>query len=110
MKYILILLLVITASYADKIKRKTFACPSIELIKKAPTDKKSSIMDLNMYAIANDCVVLSKHDRVEAVDYNANNSKDLFIKILYKKTGALLYIRSSAIIVEKHGKKSNWRF
>ncbi len=110
MKYILILLLVLSSLQADKIKRKTFGCPSVMLLKKAPADTADNYLDLNMYAIANNCVIISQKDSVEAVGYNANNSKDLYTKILYKKTGVYLYIKSSAIIVEQDGKKSSWRF
>ena len=110
MKYILILVLIMSALQADKVKRKTLACPSIMLLKKAPADTTENYMDLNMYVIANNCVILSKNDPIEAVSYNANNSKDLFQKIIYKKTGVILYVRSSAIMIEQDGKKGKIRF
>jgi len=110
MKYILILVLIITATYADKVKKKALACPTIVQLQKAPADTKENYLDLNMYIIANSCIVLSKQDSIEAVDYNANNSKDLFTKIIYKKTGVLLYVRSTSILVEQDGKKGKFRF
>ena len=110
MKYIIILLLVLGVAQADKVKRKAFACPSIMLLEKAPVDTVDNYMDLNMYAIANNCVILTNRSSIEAVEYNANNSKELYQKIIYKKTGVLLYVPSSSIIVEQAGRKGSWRF
>ena len=110
MKYILILLLVLTSLQADKIKRKTLGCPTLDALQKAPVDTADNYLDLNMYAIANNCVIISRRDSVEAVGYNANNAKDEYTKIQYIKTGVFLYIPSTAIIVEQDGKTGKFRF
>jgi len=110
MKYILVLMLILSSLYSDKVKIKTMACPSVMLLQKAPVDTGDNYLDISMYAIANNCVVLSKDDHIRAVGYNANNSKEIFQKILYEKTGVYLYVKRSAIIIEEEGKKSTWRF
>ena len=109
MKYILILLL-ITSAYADQILKKTMGCPTVMALKKSPNDSDDNYLELNMYAIANNCVIISKRDKVEAIGYDSRNSKDIFQKIVYKKTGVMLYILSSSIMVEQGGKKDRIRF
>jgi len=110
MKYILILLLMITALQADKVKYKTLACPSIDILEKTPVNTGDNYLDISMYTIANNCVVLTKKSSIEAIGYNANNSKDIFQEIIYKKTGAHLFVKRSEIIIEKFGRKSSFRF
>jgi len=110
MKYILTLLLILTALQADKVKYKTLACPSVDILKKTPVDTGDNYLDISMYAIANSCVVLTKESSIEAVGYNANNSNEIFQEIIYKKTGAHLFVKRSKIIVEKFGRKSTFRF
>ena len=110
MRYILVFLLLVTLGSADKIKRKTLGCPSVMLLQKAPVDTGDNYLELNMYAIANDCVIISKRDRVEAIGYDPLNSKDVFQKILLKKTDNILYILRSTIQVEQGGKKGAMRF
>lgn len=110
MKYILIALLLITSLQADKIKRKSIACPTLEILKKVPVDTQDNYLEINTYAIVNSCVILYKDDEIEIQGYNANNTKELYHEIIYKKTGAHLFIKSSAVIVEQYGKKSTWRF
>ena len=104
MKYILILLLVISSVHADKVKKASIACPSIMLLKEAPTD---DYREINKYAIANGCVALSPSDSIEIV---SDNPKDTFQKIMHKERGLLLYIRTSAIIFEQPGKKNIFKF
>ena len=110
MKYILILLLTLTALQADKVINRTMGCPSIMLLQKAPLDAKDNYMDLNMYAMANSCVFLTKSSSIESVGYNANNSKDIYQEIIYKKTGVHLFVQRSDLIIEKFGRKSTFRF
>ena len=109
MKYILILLL-ITSAYADQMIKKTMGCPTIMALQKAPTAKKDNYLELNMYAIANDCIIISKGDKIEAIGYDSRNSKNIFQKIIYKKTGVYLYVLRSTIMVEQGGKKGRVRF
>jgi len=109
-KYILLVLLLVGFLEADILKKKTLACPSVIQLEKAPVDKDDDPMQLSMYSIANDCVLLSKKDKVEAIGYDPLNSKEIYQKILYIKTGAYLYIQRSSIQVEQGGKKSSYRF
>jgi len=110
MKYILILFLVLSTLQADKVINRTMGCPSVMLLQKAPVDTKDNYMDLNMYAMANSCVFLTKKSSIESVGYNANNSQDIYQEIIYRKTGAHLFIKRSDIIIEKFGRKSTFRF
>jgi len=110
MKYLLILILALSALQADKVKNRTMGCPSIMLLQKAPLDTKDNYMDLNMYAMMNSCVFLTKNSSIESVGYNANNSKDIFQEIIYRKTGVHLFVLRSEIIIEKFGRKSSFRF
>jgi hypothetical protein len=96
--------------HADKIKIQTLGCPTLDQLKKAPLDKGEGSLELTMYAIANECVVISKDDKVEALGYDPRNSKDIFQKISYEKTETILYIKKTAITVEKGGKKGFIRF
>ena len=90
--------------------KKTLGCPTMMALQKAPADNPENYLSLNMYSIANNCVIISKRDKVEAIGYDPRNSKEIFQKILYKKTGVELYIKSSTIQVEQGGKKSSYRF
>ena len=110
MKYILILLLTLSVLQADKVKNRTMACPSVMLLQKAPLETKDNYMNLNMYAISNSCIFLTKESSIESVGYNANNSKDIFQEIIYRKTGVHLFVKRSEIIIEKFGRKSTIRF
>jgi len=107
---VLIFFLLITSVYADKLNKKTLGCPSIMLLQKAPVDGVEGPMALTMYSISNECVVLTHRDHVEAIGYDPRNSQDIYQKIIYKKTGAYLYILRSSIIVEQGGKKNTYRF
>ncbi len=110
MKYILVLLVLVGILQSDMLKKKTLACPSVLLLKKAPVDVANASMDMTMYAIANNCEILSKRDKVEAVGYDISNTEAIYQEIIYQKTGATLYIHSSAIQIEQSGKKSSYRF
>lgn len=110
MKYILTILLLVGFLQADIIKKKTLACPAIEQLQKAPLDKAEDLTKLSMYAIANDCLIIDRKDKVEAIGYDPTNSKEIYQKIFYKKTGVYLYILRSTIQVEQDGKKSSYRF
>jgi hypothetical protein len=110
-KYILLSILILSGlAQADKMKKKTLACPSVAQLQKAPLDKKEDSMSLSMYAIANDCLIIDKRDKVEAIGYDPTNSKEIYQKILYQKTGTYLYILRSTIQVEQDGKKGSLRF
>ena len=99
-----------SVSYADLIKTKTLACPSIMILKKSMDVDMQDPLELEMYSIANSCLVLSREDKVQAIGYDSRNSKEIFQKILYKKTSTELYILRSAIEVEQGGKKNTLRF
>jgi len=95
---------------ADMITHKTLACPTLDTLTKAPVETDSSPLSLQMYSIANSCVVLSRGDKVEAVGYDPRNSKEIYQEIIYKRTGRQLFMLRSAIIVEQGGKKNSYRF
>jgi hypothetical protein len=110
-KYILLSILILSSLVqADIMKKKTLACPSVDQLQKAPLDKNEDSMNLSMYAIANDCLIINKKDKVEAIGYDPTNSQEIYQKILYKKTGIYLYILRSSIQVEQDGKKGSLRF
>ena len=110
MKYFILSSLLVSVVLADTVNTKTLACPNMEILKKAPVDKENDAMDLSFYAIANGCEILSKKDNIEVIGYDPRNSKEMFQKIIYKKTGVELYVKSSAITVEQGGKKNSIRF
>jgi len=110
MKYILLLLLILSVSNADYMKKKTIACPSIMLLDKAPKDQGDSGMDIVLYTIANSCEIVSKRDKVEAIGYDPRNSKEIYQKIIYKRTGKELFILRNDIMVEQGGKKNIFKF
>ena len=110
MKYILAILITFSLSNADYLVKKTLACPSVMLLKKAPINEGESGMDLTMYSIANNCMILSKKDQVEAIGYDPRNAKDIFQMILHKKTSKELFILRNNIIIEQGGKKNIMRF
>jgi len=110
LRYLTVFLIFITFLSGDVIKRKTIGCPSVLLLKKAPVLTQDNALELSMYTIANDCVIVSPRDKVEAVGYDPLNSTTIFQKILYKKTDKLLYIPRSTIFVEQDGKKGRMRF
>lgn len=96
--------------YADQIKSATLGCPTIEALKNAPVSTPETPMALSMYAIGSGCEIISKRDKVEAIGYDPLNETGRFQKIIYKKTGATLFILRSAISIEQDGKKNGIRF
>ncbi len=111
LKYLLVPFLLIASLSADQINKKTLACPTVDTLKKAPVENTASNpMDLSLFMIANGCEMLSARDGVEAIGYDPRNSKKLYVKIIYKKTGAYLFVPRSAITIEQGGKKNNYRF
>jgi len=108
--YLFIFLLLAFSLHADLIKHRTLACPSVEILQKAVDVDIEDSLQLEMYSIANNCFVLSRDDKVEALGYDARNSKEIYQKIHYAKTNTTLYILRSAIEVEQGGKKNRLRF
>jgi len=104
------MILLFSISHGDYIKKKTLACPSIMLIKKAMHMNLQEPLELDMYSIANDCVILSNEDKIQAIGYDPRSSKEIFQKILFKKTEKVFYIIRSAIEIEQSGKKNILRF
>ena len=92
------------------IKNKTLACPSIMILQQLIQKDMQDPLKLEMYAISNSCVVLTRGDIVEALGYDPRNSEEIYQKILYKKTSTQLYILREAIHVEQGGKKNRLRF
>jgi len=91
-------------------KKKTLACPTIKQLQNAPLDTAENYMELSMYAIANGCEILGKRDKVQAIGYDPRNSKEIYQKIVYKKTGKYFYLLRATIQVEQDGKKARYRF
>ena len=94
---------------ADKVMVETIACPSLSIIKGsgAYTD---DIMALNQYAIANGCKFIGSKDSIKAIDYDPATGKSIFIKILLKNSGDVLYVKRQHIRIEQPGKKNSFRF
>ena len=92
------------------IKNKSLACPTELILKKAVKIDLSDPLTLEMYAVSNGCVVLGREDKIQALGYDPHNAKDIYQKILYKKTGVELYILREAIEVEQGGKHNTYRF
>ena len=110
MKQFLSFFLLASVVQADVILYRTLACPSVAILKKAPLDLNSAPLKLEMFTIANSCVILSRGDSIEALGYDPRNSKDVYQEILYKKTSSHLYMLRKAIQVEQGGKKNSYRF
>jgi len=110
LKYLFILLALFLVLNADKINKKTLACPDIDKLKKAPVHEGADPLDLNMYIIANDCKIISKDTEIEATGYDPRNSTEIYQKIIDKKSGKTFYILRSSIFVEQGGKKNILRF
>ena len=107
-KLILTFFVLVSFLNADKVLQKSLACPSIMLLKKAPLG--DDYLGLNLYAISNNCVILSKNSKIQAIGYDPQNKKVQYQEILYKNTGAILYMLRSQMQVEQGGKKSTYRF
>lgn len=111
MRYILLsFFLLLGTLNADIMKKKTLACPSVMQLQKAPLQKADNGMKLSTYAISNECLIIDKNDKVEAVGYDPRNSKEIYQKIIHKKTGVALYIIKSSIQIEQGGKKNRYKF
>lgn len=95
--------------FADKVMVETIACPELSIIKNS-AQYSDDIMALNQYAIANDCKFSSSVDAIEAIDYDPATDKTLFIKILVKRSGDILYAKRHHLLIEQPGKKNNFRF
>ena len=110
MKFFIISLLIVVHIYADKVNKKTIGCPTIEQVQKISLIDVDDALALDMYVIANSCVLISKGENVEALGYDPRNSKELFQKVLYKKTNDILFLLRSSLTIEQGGKKSTYRF
>jgi len=103
------LLTLSTLLVADKVMVQTIACPELDIIKNS-TKYADDIMALNQYAIANGCKFLTHLDAIEAIDYDPATQKSIYIKILDKKSGSILYTKRQHIQIEQPGKKNSIRF
>jgi len=110
LKNILLLLSLFISLSADRVINETLACPSVLILQKAVQEDMQDALKLEMYAITHGCVVLSRNDSIEALGYDPRNSKEIYQRILYKKTNSELYLLRSSILVEQGGKKNNFRF
>ena len=110
MKSFFSLLTLVLFLQADMITHKTLACPTVDTLTKAPVSTSSDPLALQMYTIANSCVILSRGDKIEAIGYDSRNSKEIYQEIIYKKTGSKLFMLRSSILVEQGGKKNSYRF
>ncbi|OQX60404.1 MAG: hypothetical protein B5M52_00320 [Helicobacteraceae bacterium 4484_230] len=95
---------------ADQIKAQTIACPTVEMLKSMPQETENDFVKLNLFAMQNNCEILTKEDGIEAVDYDPANEKALYIKIFSKRTAKTLYVLRRAVLVEQPGKKNRFRF
>ncbi len=94
---------------ADKVVVKTLACPELKMIQNS-VKYSDDIIALNKYAVVNNCKVISSSDVIEAIDYDAANEKSIYIKILLKSSGDVLYVKREHILIEQPGKRNNFRF
>lgn len=95
---------------ADQIKMKSLACPTLEVFEKIPPKALDDNLELSLFAMANECKILSRDDAVNAIGYDPRNDKAIFIKILLKQSGETLYIRRKNLLVEQPGKNNQIRF
>ena len=111
MRYLLFVALALSMLVqADQIKMKSMACPSLETFEKVPPEALEDDIKLSLFAVANNCRILSRKDKVTAIGYDPRNDKSIFIQILHKNSGETLYIRRKNITVEQPGKKNQFRF
>lgn len=94
---------------ADKVVVETIACPTLNIIQ-GSAKYTDDIMALNHYAIANSCKFIGSKDDIEAVDYDSANSKSIYMKILLRGSGDILYVKRQHIFIEQPGRKNNFRF
>jgi len=111
MRYLLYIVLVFNVwMQADQIKMKSLACPSLEIFEKIPPEALQDELALSLYAMANNCRILSRRDSVTAIGYDPRNDKNIFIQIVHNESGETLYIRRKNIEVEQPGKNNQFRF
>lgn len=105
-----IAVLCLLSAEADQIRMKSLACPEVEVYDKIPPEALKDDLQLSLFAVANDCRVLSPGDAVKAIGHDPRNEKSLFVQIIVKKSGERLYMRRSKLLVEQPGKKNQVRF
>ena len=110
MKSLFFISIFVSVLFGDTMLYKTLACPTIDSLKKFQTKDTTDTLKLEMYTIANNCIILSKGDEIEALGYDPRNSKEIFQKILYKRTSKEFYLLRKSILVEQGGKKNRIRF
>ncbi len=109
MKYIVSLLVFFSFANGDHVIKKSLACPSTILIKNAPRTVGESGLDITFYSIANNCLVLTKKDKIRAIDYVAG-SKVKFQAIIHENTGQKLYVVKANMLIEQSGTKNIFKF
>jgi len=109
MKYILSVLVLFSFAHGDYMVKKSLACPSIDLIKNAPRTQGDSGLDITFYSISNNCLIVSKKDKVKAIDFVAG-SKVMFQAIIYESTGQKLYVLKNNMMIEQSGTKNIFKF
>ncbi|RLA73110.1 MAG: hypothetical protein DRG24_01130 [Epsilonproteobacteria bacterium] len=112
MHYIFMVLILgtVVIGWADSIKSQTIGCPTVDVLKNISKETDNDYVKINLFAMANDCLLLSQKDKVEAIDYDPVNEKTLYIKIIHKQSGKVLFVPSSEIYIEQSGKKNTFRF
>ncbi len=94
---------------ADKVLVRTLACKTMDALKKAPMDEEDPLK-LNMYAIADECIILSRDSQIQVLGYDARNTKKMYVQIVDKRTGYSFYVLKSKIQIEQGGEEANYRF
>jgi len=102
-------LLFTTFLNADKVLVRTLACKTMDALEKAPVNEEDS-MKLNLYAIANECAILSRDAEIQVLGYDPRNTKKMYIQIVDKRTGYNFYILKSKIQIEQGGEEASYRF
>jgi len=110
LKFFLPILISLLPLSADMVRVKSLACPTLDTLQKSPISHATEPLEVDMYAIANNCVVVTRGDSVETLGYDPRNSQEKYVKIFYKRTKQELYILRSDVQIERGGKRGVIRF
>jgi hypothetical protein len=109
-KFLPFLFLLSAYSFGDSVKKTSLACPNIDVLKKVGLELEDDPLKLDMYIIANNCVVLERGESIKILDWDGTNNEKIFQKILYNKTGTVMYVRSSSVEIEQAGQNDRIKF
>ncbi len=108
MKYFLSFLLLINILNADKVKVKTIACSSIELLK-GSYDVSDDYVKLNLYSMQYSCIILDVQDKITSYPNDPESCAN-FVKVLALKDGNNYFVNRRAIYIEKYDSENSVKF